>query len=134
MQSGKLKLTEIQFFILDEADRLLDTGNLEVILLHHSSTRRVKRVQGYRHCSSRRCIRRRCVASLSVSLCIRRWSIWARSMCQTVHHVVVHVDPSEDYSADKGTGPKVPTDGVHNNDKVGKGVDTPVVGLKASSV
>ena len=36
VQSGKLKLTEIQFFILDEADRLLDTGNLEVILELHS--------------------------------------------------------------------------------------------------
>ena len=35
VKSGKLRLGEVQFFVLDEADRLLDTGNLETILALH---------------------------------------------------------------------------------------------------
>ena len=32
MESGKLSLSSVKYFILDEADRLLDTGNQDVIL------------------------------------------------------------------------------------------------------
>ena len=32
METGKLDVDAVKFFVLDEADRLLDTGNLDVIL------------------------------------------------------------------------------------------------------
>ena len=32
MESGKLSLSSVKYFILDEADRLLDTGNQDLIL------------------------------------------------------------------------------------------------------
>ena len=32
METGKLNVDAVKFFVLDEADRLLDTGNLDVIL------------------------------------------------------------------------------------------------------
>jgi superfamily II DNA/RNA helicase len=32
VESGKLRLSAVKYFILDEADRLLDTGNQELIL------------------------------------------------------------------------------------------------------
>ncbi len=32
MESGKLSLASVKYFILDEADRLLDTGNQDLIL------------------------------------------------------------------------------------------------------
>ena len=32
IESGKLATEAIKFFVLDEADRLLDTGNLDTIL------------------------------------------------------------------------------------------------------
>lgn len=36
IESGKLATDAIQFFVLDEADRLLDTGNLDTILKMYS--------------------------------------------------------------------------------------------------
>ena len=45
-QSGKLQLGEVQFFILDEADRLLDTGNLDTILKLHAKCPKVGRSGG----------------------------------------------------------------------------------------
>ena len=43
VKAGK-RLTDVQFFVLDEADRLLDTGNLETILrLHAKLPRRAHR-------------------------------------------------------------------------------------------
>lgn len=32
ISAGKLQLSSVKFFVLDEADRLLDTGNLPTIL------------------------------------------------------------------------------------------------------
>ena len=32
VESGKLSLSSVKYFILDEADRLLDTGNQDLIL------------------------------------------------------------------------------------------------------
>ena len=32
VESGKLQLSNVRFFVLDEADRLLDTGNLPTIM------------------------------------------------------------------------------------------------------
>ena len=32
MEGGKLEVDAVKFFVLDEADRLLDTGNLDVIM------------------------------------------------------------------------------------------------------
>ena len=49
-------------------------------------------------------------------------------MPETVHHVVVHVDPSEDYSwADKGTGRRYRRMACTTTIRL-KGVDTPEVG------
>lgn len=36
VESGKMKLQDVQFFVLDEADRLLDTGNQQAITKLHT--------------------------------------------------------------------------------------------------
>ena len=36
VESGKMKLQDVQFFVLDEADRLLDTGNQQSITKLHT--------------------------------------------------------------------------------------------------
>jgi ATP-dependent RNA helicase DDX1 len=43
---------------------------------------------------------------------------------ETVHHVVVKVDPTVDLSWAEGKGAAVPTDEVHAHDKTGRGVET----------
>lgn len=40
VESGKLKLQDVQFFVLDEADRLLDTGNQQAITKLHTKIKK----------------------------------------------------------------------------------------------
>ena len=46
VKQGKLRLSAVQFFVLDEADRLLDTGNLDTILQLHAKLPRTGRTGG----------------------------------------------------------------------------------------
>lgn len=40
VESRKMKLQDVQFFVLDEADRLLDTGNQQSITKLHTKIKR----------------------------------------------------------------------------------------------
>jgi hypothetical protein len=40
VESGKMKLQDVQFFVLDEADRLLDTGNQQSITKLHTKIKK----------------------------------------------------------------------------------------------
>ena len=40
VESGKMKLHDVQFFVLDEADRLLDTGNQQSITKLHTKIKK----------------------------------------------------------------------------------------------
>lgn len=41
VESGKMKLQDVQFFVLDEADRLLDTGNQQSITKLHTKIKKL---------------------------------------------------------------------------------------------
>ena len=131
VKSGKLSLAEVQFFVLDEADRLLDTGNLETILRLHAKLPKVGRTGGRLqtllfsatlHTPEVRALAERITTHPTLVDLKGK-----EHVPETVHHVVVHVDPEADQSWASGPRdglPRPTTDDVHKHDKVGGGVTT----------
>ncbi|GAB4816240.1 hypothetical protein N2152v2_003286 [Parachlorella kessleri] len=128
MESGKLPTDSVKFFVLDEADRLLDTGNQEVIMKMFK--RFPKAGTG---------LARLQVLMFSATLHSPEVRALADKICQnpiivdlkgkdavpeTVDHVLVRVDPQEDRSWLQ-TNPVVFTDNAHSLDATGPHVDTP---------
>lgn len=128
IENGKLNLDAVRFFVLDEADRLLDTGNQEMIMKMYqrlpkggSGTSRLQ------------------VLLFSATLHSPEIKLLAQKICQnpmlvdlkgrdhipdTVDHAVIEVDPKEDRSWLQSQ-PVVFTDNVHTFDTIGPNVDTP---------
>ncbi|BDA42848.1 ATP-dependent RNA helicase DDX1 [Coccomyxa sp. Obi] len=128
VESGKLVLTGVKFFVLDEADRLLDTGNQDTIMKLFG--RFPKAGQG---------VARLQVLMFSATLHSDEVKDIASRICQdpslvdlkgreavpdTVDHVLVAVDPKADRSWLQSS-PEVPSDNVHALDRTGTSVDTP---------
>eukprot|EP00908_Phaeocystis_cordata_P014187 Transcript_25287.p2 GENE.Transcript_25287~~Transcript_25287.p2 ORF type:complete len:497 (+),score=198.89 Transcript_25287:1190-2680(+) len=119
VQGGKLKLGEVQFFVLDEADRLLDTGNLDTILKLHAKLPKRGRTGGrlqsllfsatLHTAEVRQLAERITVHPISVDLKGKE------SVPETVHHLLLTVDAAADSRWVKPALP-VPTDGVHRGD------------------
>ena len=121
VQSGKLHLGDVQFFVLDEADRLLDTGNLDTIMKLYAKLPKKGRSGGR-------------LQTLLFSATLHTADVRALadritqhptlvdlkgkdSVPETVHHVVVHIDPQADVTWATPPLP-VPTDAVHKADAV----------------
>jgi ATP-dependent RNA helicase DDX1 len=126
VKQGKLSLSEVQFFVLDEADRLLDTGNLDTILKLHAKAPKVgrtgARLQTLLFSAT---LHTPEVRALAEKITVRPTFVDLKGkehVPETVHHVVVHVDPETDTSWSAEGGAKLTTDGVHRQDKWGKGV------------
>ncbi|KFM27783.1 ATP-dependent RNA helicase DDX1 [Auxenochlorella protothecoides] len=139
VESGKLVLDGIKFFVLDEAgkdlerpclvpDRLLDTGNQEAI---RKLFRRFPKAGAG--------VARLQVLLFSATLHSEEVRALARELCQdpilvdlrgknhlpdTVDHLVLEVDPREDRSWLQ-TSPAVISDGCHTFDATGTDLDTP---------
>lgn len=127
IETGKLKLDSVRFFVLDEADRLLDTGNRETLLKMFQ--RLPKGGTGTARLQ---------VLLFSATLHSPEIEELVKTICQnpilvdlkgkdhvpeTVDHVVVTVDPKEDRSWLQSS-PPVFTDNLHMYDTVGTNVDT----------
>ncbi|CAG0893465.1 unnamed protein product [Darwinula stevensoni] len=128
MSSGHLSLTQCRFFVLDEADGLLQQGYGDLINRVHSQIPKItsdgKRLQMI-VCSAT-------LHSFDVKKMAERlmhFPTWVDlkgedAVPETVHHIVVTVDPREDKS---WTNLKrhIQTDDVHVNDNVRPGSNNP---------
>ncbi|CAG9559092.1 unnamed protein product [Danaus chrysippus] len=121
IQGGYLALTHCRFFVLDEADGLLKSGCGEMIERLH---RQIPKVTS----DGRRLQMVVCSATLhafevkKMAEKLMHFPTWVDlkgedSVPETVHHVVVNVDPQEDKSWETAQK-KIPTDGVHARDNI----------------
>ena len=119
MERGELSVDQVKFFVLDEADRLLDTGNRDAIL---KLFRRLPK--------SGAGAARLQVLMFSATLHSPEIRTLASQICEnpvvvdlkgkdavpdTVDHVIIRIDPEEDRTWLQ-TEPAVDTDGVHSVD------------------
>ena len=118
-QGGKLSLSAVQFLVLDEADRLLDTGSLDAIRkLHAKLPRRGRgggRLQTLLFSAT---LHTAAVKALAEQLTVHPTSVDLKgreSVPETVHHLLLTVDAAADASWVEPPLP-VPTDGVHRGD------------------
>ncbi|KAM7445988.1 ATP-dependent RNA helicase ddx1 [Porites harrisoni] len=128
ISTDKINLSQVRFFVLDEADGLLSQGNQDLILKIFSKIPKMspdgKRLQMI-VCSAT-------LHSLEVKKLadrIMHFPTWVDlkgqdAVPETVHHVVCHVDPSIDTSWQKVKN-KVKTDGIHAKDNIKSGGQSP---------
>lgn len=121
ISGGHMALTSCRYFVLDEADRLLQTGNAPLIERLH---RMMPQMTG---AGRRQMVV--CSATLH-AIEVRRMAdkmmqfpVWIDlkgedAVPETVHHVVVMVDPQRDDSWKKAAQ-RIRTDGVHAADALG---------------
>ncbi|KAJ1483079.1 DEAD-domain-containing protein [Baffinella frigidus] len=120
--AGKLSCKRVRHFVLDEADRLLETGNLATILKIKArlspSTSGANRLQTLMFSAT---LHSPEIKTLASQICV--FPTWVDlkgkdSVPETVHHLVVEVDPVDD-SSWGGMG-AYPTDEVHVQDDAQK--------------
>lgn len=128
ISTGKLLLTRCRFFVLDECDGLLSSGYGDLINRLHQQIPKVTH-DGQRLqmivCSAT-------LHSFDVKKMAERlmhFPTWIDlkgqdSVPETVHHVVLHVDPQKDTSW-KSLKRHVKTDGVHDKDHLNPTIETP---------
>ena len=128
VESGKLDVSGVRFFVLDEADRLLDSGNRGAILKLFD--RMPKSGDGF--CRLQvllfsATLHSGDIEDLAARLCERPAWVDLRgkdSVPETVHHACVVVNPDERSTFDRSTFddasgaalPPVPTDNAHAHD------------------
>uniref|UniRef100_A0A023GNS0 ATP-dependent RNA helicase n=1 Tax=Amblyomma triste TaxID=251400 RepID=A0A023GNS0_AMBTT len=126
--TGELSLTQVRFFVLDEADGLLNQGNGDLINRIH------KQIPQFT-ADGRRLQMMVCSATLhsfevkKLAERLMHFPTWVDlkgedSVPETVHHVVCIVDPRKDTSW-MNVSRHVVTDGVHERDNVRPGASTP---------
>ena len=133
VESGKLDVSNVRFFVLDEADRLLDSGNRGAILKLFD--RMPKSGDGFVRLQVllfSATLHSGDIEDLAARLCERPAWVDLRgkdSVPETVHHACVVVDPDERSTFDRctfedasgATLPPVPTDNAHAHDDVNEG-------------
>ncbi|XP_072107381.1 ATP-dependent RNA helicase DDX1 [Mobula birostris] len=127
VSTGKLNLSQVRFFVLDEADGLLTQGYSDFITRMHSQIPQItsdgKRLQVI-VCSAT--LHSFDVKKLSEK--IMHFPTWVDlkgedSVPETVHHVVVRVNPKSDRNWEK-SGRHIRTDEVHAKDNTRPGANT----------
>uniref|UniRef100_A0AAX7T9L2 ATP-dependent RNA helicase n=1 Tax=Astatotilapia calliptera TaxID=8154 RepID=A0AAX7T9L2_ASTCA len=128
ISTGKLSLSEVRFLVLDECDGLLSAGYTDFINRIHNQIPQVtsdgKRLQVIV-----------CSATLhsfdvkKLSERIMHFPTWVDlkgedSVPETVHHVVVPVNPKSDHLWERLGKNHIRTDEVHSNDNTRPGVNT----------
>jgi len=127
IQKGSLSLTQCRFFILDEADGLLKAGYEQLINRLHAAIPKMTS-------DGTRLQMIVCSATLhafevkKLADRLMHFPTWVDlkgqdSVPDTVHHVVVPVDPRSDTSW-TNLKRSIQTDGVHQKDRVGPGVNS----------
>lgn len=128
INGGQVSLTHCRFFVLDEADGLLKTGNGKLIESLHSQMPKITS-------DGRRLQMIVCSATLhdfevkKLAEKLLHFPTWIDlkgedAVPETVHHVVCVVDPQKD-TRWHSLRRHVQTDGVHAKDNVRPGVSTP---------
>lgn len=128
ISTGELSLTQVRFFVLDEADGLLNGGNGELINRVH---RQIPQITA----EGRRLQMVVCSATLhsfevkKLAERLMHFPTWVDlkgedSVPETVHHVVCIVDPRKD-SSWMNLSRHIVTDAVHERDNVRPGATTP---------
>ena len=119
VEGGKLSLASVRFFVLDEADRLLDTGNSDTIMKLFNrfpkSGTGTARLQVLLFSAT---LHAQEVKDLSAKICVN--PVWVDlkgkdSVPDTVHHVLVRVNPKAD-GGWAALQPAAPTDSMHVHD------------------
>lgn len=117
VQNGKLDVSQVRFFVLDEADRLLDTGNQPTIMKlfdrmpkHGKATHRLQVMLFSATLHSPE------IKALADTLTVN--ATWVdlkgkEAVPDTVHHAMVLVDPANEPNLD-ALEPKAETDRVHS--------------------
>lgn len=125
LESGKLDVSGIQFFVLDEADRLLDTGNFDSIMKVFNRLPKAgignKRLQVLMFSAT---LHSNDVRLLIDKICAQPTWIDLKgkgAVPETVHHVQVRVDPAKEARGWASLSPRAPTDNVHALDGVRPG-------------
>ncbi|KAL3919935.1 MAG: hypothetical protein SGPRY_005448, partial [Prymnesium sp.] len=117
----------VRFFVLDEADRLLDTGNLEGIMKLYNKLPARGRCGGrLQRLLFSATLHTPGVRELAGRITQHPTFVDLKgkdSLPESVHHVVVHVDPTSNNKCQLHTLP-VPTDDVHSDDTLGPKLQT----------
>ena len=125
IRQGKLDVSAVRFFVLDEADRLLDTGNApDIKKLFNRLPKRGKGTARLQVLLFSATLHSPEVKTLAKELCENPTWVDLKgkdAVPDTVDHLVVAVDPKEDRSWLQSE-PAVPTDRCHVHDEVGVGV------------
>ncbi|XP_014664668.1 PREDICTED: LOW QUALITY PROTEIN: ATP-dependent RNA helicase DDX1-like [Priapulus caudatus] len=128
ISTEKLLLSQVRFFILDEADGLLAAGYKDMIMRLH---RQIPKVTA----DGQRLQMIVCSATLhsfevkNLANTIMHFPTWVDlkgedSIPETVHHVVCKIDPTSDTSWQNARR-HVQTDGIHAKDNLRPGTNTP---------
>eukprot|EP00731_Ephydatia_muelleri_P007667 Em0004g5a len=127
--TGKLDLSGVSFFVLDEADGLLSQGHQDFISKVYNQLPKVS-LEGRRIqmivCSAT--LHNPQISKLAEKL--MHFPTWVDlkgldAVPDTVHHVVCYVDPLTDVSWQNPGKKQVQTDGIHRNDNVSVGNRNP---------
>ncbi|CAH0554042.1 unnamed protein product [Brassicogethes aeneus] len=128
IQGGYLSLANCRFFVLDEADGLLKQGYTDFIERLHRQMPKItadgKRLQMIVCSATLHAFEVKKMAEK-----LMHFPTWVDlkgedAVPETVHHVVVKVDPQQDKSWIT-LRRRIPTDGVHAQDNVKPGMNTP---------
>ena len=122
IQTKQLDLAEVRFFVLDEADRLLDTGNFKIIEQVYDKLDKthlqVLMFSATLHSPQ--------IANLSEKIC--KFPTWVDlkgrdSVPTTVQHAQIVIDPNDEETVKQfkwSPNFDIQTDGVHSQDKQAK--------------
>jgi len=116
LEAGRLDLSRCRFFVLDEADRLLDTGNRDEILkVFHKMPKTGSGDSRLQVLLFSATLHSPEIRQMAEQLCQNPTLVDLKgrdSVPDTVHHVMVKVSPAADKSWLQ-QAPQVPTDGCH---------------------
>jgi len=117
VESGKIKTHEVRFFVLDEADRLLDTGNFtEIQKIYNSFPKADKPLQVLMFSAT---LHTKEITECAEVIC--KFPTWVDlkgkdSVPETVYHACIKIDPTKNLDWQNATF--FPTDGVHERDRM----------------